>query len=268
VTVTAAADGTYGTEAVRALQAARDGEVEAMRDRPGAVMHARAFSTDDPEAFGWDALRAVMAREGRVTLRGADASQVAMAQEALAEFSPVLHHWDLFMADAETLRRVCTPLAEAPLPDGLTRVPDDAITEDVAREVQAFLDSHGISPFSVDMLLGRLVPASLQVLRDSASRIAATGFASMPHNRHSPFDGIAWVGLIAVDPCLRGLGLGRQIDAICNLVAVEDLGAIGTMEFVTTDNPPSRAMLESCGLRQVEGRSVVMLSTSAERLTR
>lgn len=90
----------------------------------------------------------------------------------------------------------------------------------------------------------------------------------MTHNRHSPFSGAAWVGLIAVDPTLRGMGLGKQVDAICNLAAVDELGASATMEFVARDNIPSRAMLEGCGLRYVEGKAVVMFSTSADRITR
>ena len=90
----------------------------------------------------------------------------------------------------------------------------------------------------------------------------------MTHNRHSPFYKSAWVGLIAVDPEHRGLGLGKLVDAICNLAAVTELEAASTMEFVAQDNAPSRAMLESCGLRQVVGKSVVMFSTSEDRITR
>jgi len=172
------------------------------------------------------------------------------------------------MADADILRGVCTKIVDSELPNGLSRIADDAMTPQKVREVQGFLTVHGISPFSADALLGKLFPARLIALQNIDGRVVAAGFAAMTHNRHSPFFTSAWVGLIAVDPALRGMGLGKHMDAICNLAAFTELGAESTMEFVAQDNAPSRAMLESCGLRQVEGKSVVMFSKSSDRITR
>lgn len=258
----------YGTDKIMALQRARDAQVADFADLAGAVIHARTFSSDDPAALGWDYLKKVMADEGMVTLRGADQATIAAAKSELSDFDPRLHVWDLFMADAETIRRVCGPIVQNGLPAGMRQISEAEMTPEEAREVQVFLTQQGVSPFSTDALLGRLFPARLIALQNASDRIAAAGFAAMTHNRHSPFFNSAWVGLIAVDPELRGLGLGKHVDAICNLVAVTELGATSTMEFVAPDNAPSRAMLESCGLRQVEGKSVVMFSTSTDRLTR
>ncbi|SMY08093.1 GNAT family N-acetyltransferase [Flavimaricola marinus] len=258
----------FGDPKFQALQRARDLQVAELLDQPGAVIHARAFTSDDPESLGWSRIRKVMVDDGMVSLRGVDERLVERACDELSSFNPVVHRWDLFMADAETLRTVCRPIAALPLPDGVIRTPDAEITTELTHEVQKFLSAHGVSPFSKDALLGRLFPAKLLVLQHSDGRIAAAGFAAMTHNRYSPFAGVAWVGLIAVDPELRGLGLGKQVDALSNLAAVEELGATATMEFVARDNIPSRAMLESCGLRHVTGKSVVILSTSTDRITR
>ena len=258
----------FGDPKIQALQKSRDDQVDALRDLPGAVVHARTFSVDDAEAIGWQRIKGVMDKEGVVTLRGADERAISMARKELAEFKPTEHYWDIFMADAATIRSVCAPIANAPLPDGLIRVDDREITDSLVRDVQRFLNEQGVSPFSVPALQGRLFDAKLVVLKKAGGQLAAAGFAAMTHNRHSPFRGAAWVGLIAVDPALRGIGLGRQIDAICNLVAVDELGASATMEFVAQDNLPSRAMLEGCGLRHVEGKVVVMFSTSPDRITR
>jgi hypothetical protein len=258
----------FGAPDIQALQAARDAEVAELTDMPGAVVHARTFSSDDPARLGWDRLRKHMADEGVATLRGVDAATVEVARQELRRYDPNLHLWDLFMADAQTIHDVCGGIVSNGLPDGVTPVPDQEITPQKAQEVQAFLSDQGVSPFSTDALLGKLFPARLVVLQDRGGKIVASGFAAMTHNRHSPFFKSAWVGLIAVDPAQRGLGLGKLVDAMCNLVAVTELGAISTMEFVAQDNAPSRAMLESCGLRQVKGKSVVMFSTSAERMTR
>ncbi|MDE4100069.1 GNAT family N-acetyltransferase [Phaeobacter gallaeciensis] len=258
----------FGTEKVKALQQARDEQVATLAQLPGAVVHARTFSSDDPVKLGWEHLRKIMSDEGMVTLRGADIATVEVAKEKLSDFDPKLHIWDLFMADAKTIRNVCGAIVQSGLPDGVKRISEDAMNPQKAREVQAFLTDQGVSPFSTDALLGKLFPARLIALQNSDDRIVAAGFAAMTHNRHSPYHKSAWVGLIAVDPELRGLGLGKLVDAICNLSAVTELQAASTMEFVAQDNAPSRAMLESCGLRQVEGKSVVMFSTSADRITR
>ncbi|SFL50377.1 GNAT family N-acetyltransferase [Shimia aestuarii] len=258
----------YGSLEIQQLQAAQDAQVAELANVAGAVVHARVFSSDDPEALGWSRLREIMADQGRITLRGVDSATIERAKEELSGFAPSLHFWDLFMADARTIRDVCGPIVAQGIPEPLARVPDDLLTPEKIREVQVFLTDQGVSPFSTNALRGDLFPAKLAVLEHGDGRIGAAGFAAMTHNRHSVFADAAWVGLIAVDPDLRGLGLGKTIDAICNLIAVEELGAKHTMEFVATDNVPSRAMLESCGLRQVEGKSVVMFSTSDERLTR
>lgn len=258
----------FGTAKVRALQRARDEQVAALADLPGAVVHARTFSSDDPAKLGWGYLKRIMSKEGMVTLRGADEATVGIAKVKLHDFEPKLHIWDLFMADSDIIRDVCGIIVRSGLPDGVKRVSDSAMTPQKAREIQAFLTEQGVSPFSTDALLGKLFPARLIALENSDDRIVAAGFAAMTHNRHSPFYNSAWVGLIAVDPELRGLGLGKLVDAMCNLAAVTELEATSTMEFVAQDNAPSRAMLESCGLRQVEGKSVVMFSTSEDRITR
>ncbi|WP_375699060.1 GNAT family N-acetyltransferase [Pseudophaeobacter sp. TrK17] len=258
----------YGEPKIQALQKARDEQVADLIDMPGAVVHARTFSSDDPTALGWSYLQKVMSNEGFVTLRGADQVTVETAKKELSEFDPNLHFWDLFMADAQAIRDLCGKIVEAPLPEGLRRVTDGELTPQKVHEVQGFLTNQGVSPFSADALLGTLFQAQLLALQNIDGCIVAAGFAAMTHNRHSPFYNSAWVGLIAVDPTLRGLGLGKYMDALCNLAAITELGADSTMEFVAQDNAPSRAMLESCGLRQVDGKSVVMFSTSAERITR
>lgn len=257
-----------GDPQTRALQMARDAQVADLRDTPGAVIHARAFSSDDPEQLGWNRLRRCMSEEGMVTLRGVDDTTIEAAKSELKQFEPKLHFWDLFMADAQRIEDVCGAIIDQGLPEGIHLVNIAKITPSIAKDVQAFLSRNGVSPFSTDALLGTLFPARLVVLQGPDGTIAASGFAAMTHNLHSPFFNIAWVGLIAVDPSYRGLGLGKLVDAYANLAAVTELEAKGTMEFVARDNAPSRAMLESCGLRQVEGKFVVVLSTSADRITR
>ena len=114
----------YGEPKIQALQKARDEQVPELLDLPGAVVHARTFSSDDPAALGWDDLRRIMYDEGLVTLRGADAATIETAKTKLGSFDPKLHFWDLFLADAETIWDVCGKGPRNPsLPCGSGRLP-------------------------------------------------------------------------------------------------------------------------------------------------
>lgn len=261
-------DPFFGDEMMRALQAARDGEVAQMRTRPGAVVHGRVLSSDDPDAFGWDNLREGLRREGVVQIRGGTPEVILRAEHELAAFAPKQHFWDIFAADAEAVRAACGRIVAGGLPDGITRQPDDEIDASVLHEMQGFLTEHGVAPFSKPALAGDLIPARPVILRMADGAIAATGYAALVHNDHSWLSGMAFVGLIAVDPAARGLGLGKMADAIANLIAVDELGAAGAAEFVAADNAASRAVLRACGLEQVPGRMVVNFSASDVRITR
>lgn len=261
-------DAYYGNDDVRALQRAQDIQVDVLRETAGAVIHARTFSSDDPAQLGWDALRDRLAKEGRVTLRGAGRETLTEGLEELGGDTLSQHHWDLFMAESNALEAACRPLVQASLPEGLRRVDAAELDDHMLHRAQAFMAAQGLSPFSKDALAGRLFPGQMVILVDEKGVVAATGFAAMTHNRFSPFHGVAWVGLIAVAPALRGQAMGKYVDALSNLVAIDQLGAIGTMEFVAQDNTPSRRMLEACGLRQVPEVSVTMFSKTDNRLTR
>jgi len=258
----------YGEPKIRALQRKRDSQVSELQDLAGAVVHGRVFASDNPAKLGWQRLRETMAEEGVISLRGIDDATIETALLELADFHPVVHHWDLFMADAQRIREVCGRIIESGPPDGVVRLAERELTQQKAQMVQAFLIEQGVSPFSTDALLGKLFPARLIAFENAQEKIVAAGFAAMTHNHHSPFYNSAWVGLIGVDAAYRGLGLGKFVDAIANFAAITELGASSTMEFVARDNAPSRAMLQSCGLEQLSGKSVVMLSTSNDRLTK
>jgi len=74
----------FGEPKIQALQKARDEQVPELIDLPGAVVHARTFSSDDPAMLGWDRLRDGMADEGLITLRGVDVQTVATGQKELS----------------------------------------------------------------------------------------------------------------------------------------------------------------------------------------
>lgn len=260
-------DPFYGDDATRLLQQRRDAEVEEMMNTPGAVGHARAFTSDDPETLGWDKIREVFVREGFVSLRGIDEEMLQEGLDQLADMGPVAHRWDIFLGTAKEIRASSTPMVARGLPAGITRQVDETIDWASLHEMQAFLSEHGVSPFSKLALSGELFPAKPVILRKPDGAIAAAAFAGITHNAYSWLHDIAWVGLVAVDPELRGFGLGKTVDAMANLVAVDELGAKGATEFAAPDNAASRAVLMACGLTHT-GRKAIIYSRSTQRMTR
>lgn len=261
-------DPYFGTDEVRELQRLRDHEVARMQDTPGAVAHSRVFTADDPERLGWDQIEARLQDEGTISLRCVHPDITDQAMARLAHLSPSLHIWDVFIGDASAITAASGPIANAALPDGLRRLPLAELTPQVLRAAQEFLVASGISPFSATLLAGEIVPARMTVIVDTDNKIAATGLAVMPHNRFSRFACTGWVGLIAVAPDWRGMGLGKTVDAICGMDAIRHLGADSAMEFVAPDNAASRAVVQSCGYALQPEMHTVMISRSETRLTR
>lgn len=257
----------YGDAQSQALQRRADEGVEPARNMPGVVMHARAFSVDDTDAAGWQVLRERLSQEGMVILRAATLDQIAQAETKLADLTSSQHVWNFHYGDADSVNAASRPIADTALPPGLelTRPTTDA----ELHQAQAFMAQQGIAPFSKPALKGAFLPTVFLALSDADSKsIVATGLAAMPHNRFSPWHKTAWVGLIAVDPDRRGLGLGKVINAHTALAALDALNANGVMEFVGPTNQASARMVTSCGCPSDPNRQVVLFSQNSDRPTR
>jgi GNAT superfamily N-acetyltransferase len=157
--------------------------------------------------------------------------------------------WDVFMGDAEEVRRRVATLLEKGTPEGILVQPPLKDPEGAeTRRVQEFLSANGLAPMSGSMLVGKPGEAATLVFTDRDDSVVATGHAYFPHNAHSGHHRDAWVGLIAVAERMRGTGLGRYVNARVLLSAIDDLRARRVYELVGTTNLASRRMVEACGL--------------------
>ena len=205
-----------------------------------------------------------------VSVRGATSADRATLSAALADLSPNTQEWNFYTGDRASIRPAIERELARPLPEHLEALSPEAICEEATlHRIQAFMQAQGVSPMSKPTLAGETLPAALLAWRDKGSgQIVATGYGMMGHNRFSPFHGLAFLGLIAVDPSLRGLGLGRMATAHSLAAVFDRLGGTGAIAFVAPDNPASARMIQSMGMVHDSDRMTVLYALGDARLTR
>jgi RimJ/RimL family protein N-acetyltransferase len=238
----------HGTERQMALQRKVDRFAEWTRETLGACLIGRIMGCDDPDRLGWESVFDHFGEDGVFGMRLIPAERLGAIRARFAERDGKVDIWDVFRADAETIRAA---LANLPtdLPDGYRLTgPAECAGETAIRQLQTVMSANKVVPFSGAVLTGVHAPAALVAIAAADGTIAATAFAHLPHNDHSPHKGSAWGGLVAVDPAHRGRRLGVAVNAAMLRAAVDDLGAAEVYELVSAANEPSRRMVQRCGL--------------------
>lgn len=241
--------GLYGNELQRRLQAASLATASAFRDTPGAVFAARMAGTDDPEAFGWDRIDAILRDEGAITFRMIPVDQCAQIEERLGTMGCTISWWDVFDGSADDIRAACESILNAPPKGFVLNTPSVSDDSAIFERAQAFMAKQGVAPYPAQVLSGNMGAAALAVLSDPEDGpIAATAFSYFPYNRHSAHEKTAWAGLVAVREDLRGRGIGPYVNARVLMSAVQGMGAERVQEFARTSNLASCRMIGRCGL--------------------
>lgn len=262
--------GLYGSAAQRRLQAASLASLDATRETPGAVFAARMPGTDDPDRLGWDRIADTLREAGAITFRMIPADACPDIERRLADIGCEITWWDVFDGPGDTIATACDAILANPRDD---LVPAPAPAADGAaffEQVQAFMAARGVAPYPAQVLSGQTGAASLSVLTDPADgTIAATAFAYLPYNRHSPHHATAWAGLVAVREDMRGRGVGVRVNALALKAAVTQFGAERVQEYARTSNIASCRMIERCGLRlRPDARSGIAQPAGAQTFTR
>lgn len=246
--------GYFGTDEHQRLQRKSDGLMEWIMQTPGACVTGRHMASDDFEALGWQTIRQHLAEDGAFGFRWVTPDKQSVMREALADTGASIFDWNGFIGEADDLIRSCAPLLELDLPDGfqILRAQGETLAQ-----MQEFLAGYGITPLSTALMGGELCPALSNVITDGTGRIVAAGFSGMLQNRFSQLADCAWMGLIAVDPECRGLGLGARITASVIMDSLSEMGAKRVVGFAAPDNTASIAMLNRVGLTPCPEKSCV-----------
>lgn len=259
--------GYFGTARQIELQARAEAALPWIEETPGACNAVRIRATDDPVALGWDAIERILAEDGIIGFRLVPVTVLEGIAERLAGMGYRLDYWNVFVAARDTALARTAPLLSSGLPAGFSRM---ALSQAGATRVQEFMARNGIAPFPQKALAGENGPASTVVIvNDTSGEIAATAHCCMPHNRHSPHQRMAWGGLAAVEPSVRGSGLGKLANAMMVREAFDCLGAEGIYELVAEANVASRRMVEACGLSlQPDIAGAMAVAAGNERFSR
>lgn len=262
-------DTYFGTDKQVMLQKLVDANLDWLRSAPGACNIGRFLGTDDPARLGWQTVTDMLEAAGIFGFRLIASSETADAERRIAGKGFRIDWWDVFSADADTIRLALAG-ADLALPDGFRLLEaGEAGEPGTIRRAQGFMAENGIAPLSATMLSGANGPATLTIIVSPDGAIAATAFGYFPHNAHSRHAGSAWGGLVAVDPDLRGQRLGFLVNAAMVRAMIDDLGATSVYELVSETNVPSRRMVERCGLAlDASVKSGLASPVDAERFTR
>jgi len=256
--------GYFGTQDQIRLQKKSDRLTPWIMKTPGACVTGRVICADDPAIFGWPQVRAHLVEDGAFGFRWMSPAQIAEIDAELAGTGATLHQWQGFFGTAADIQAATAATVSSDLPAGLTQ---RTASRDDLPKVQAFLTAQGIAPLSTAALGGDLFRAAVQLIVAPRDRIVAAGWSGMPQNRHSGLANMAWVGLIAVDPQMRGQSLGARINALALMHAVTAFGAEAAIEFASAENAASIAMIRGSGLRPHQNVSAVA-TLDGNKLTR
>jgi hypothetical protein len=214
----------------------------------GACNTARYLGTDDPDCLGWDVIFDHLKHDGVFGFRLIPTDAIGDVEERLKREGYDIDFWDVFTGSATDVLDTVDDLPLGTAAD-LELVPEDQFDDPtVMHAIQKCMIRSGVAPFSGLMLSGDAMPSSLTALREAGGRVVATAFGYLPHNRFSPHEKSAWVGLVSIDENWRGLRLGVTVNAMAVRACVTKLEAHTVYEMVSETNLASRRMVERCGL--------------------
>lgn len=261
--------GFYGTIHQQELQR----RTYAMRDwiaaTPGLYNAGRFTGVDDPDMIERDTMDHMLERDRILGLRMISPKQAETYFPQLERQGCRIDCWDILIGDVDSVSARVLMIANRALPNGMLAIsPSEDADGAAIVKLQAFLAKNGIAPFP-GFMLAEQPPRAKTVLLIEDNRIAATGHAYYPHNRHSPFRDYVWIGLIAVDADWRGQGLGTLVHALLVRAAFDELSARRVYAMVAPSNITSRRMVEACGLKlNPDLRCGVAVPIDAARFTR
>jgi RimJ/RimL family protein N-acetyltransferase len=240
--------GFFGSETQVRLQKLAYESRARIAETPGLFFSGRMIGIDDFDALGEAGVQTLLVEQGMLNTRLIPTAAHAPWTRRFEADNLRVDDALVLMGEAQAVRAAIAPILAAPLPEGLRLAPD-LTTDDAGRfpEIQRFLVAQGLAPvYGASLAESR--EASTVIIEDDAGVVRAVAHTYFPHNRFSLNHRSAWGGLVAVDPALRGQGLGRIVNALMLDRAIDRLGAEHVYEIASRSNEPSRRMIESCGL--------------------
>jgi len=261
--------GYFGTHRQMDLQARAEGAFQWMAQTPGACNPGRFLGTDDPSRLGWNKIFEIMERDETFSFQLVRSDGLDEISRKLDEREYRIHFWDVFVATRSEAEAAASSIVNEGLSSEFRIMTASEVCEPGnIQNIQSFLATHGIAPFSASMLAGEHGPATTVAICNGAGDLSAVAHGYFPHNVHSPHHRNAWGGLVAVASDQRKKGLGKFVNARLIANCITELGAGMVHQFVAPSNTPSRKMVESSGLKLEPNLLCGLAVAENERFTR
>jgi len=242
--------GYYGTPEQARLQARAEENAVWVATTPGACNSGRFIGCDDVARLGWERVEEIIRRDGAIGFRLLPKERVPEVANWMTSRGYRIDFWDPFIGEREEVLRATRDILTRPLPQGLVVGPSPREpTGSYIEAIQRLMSDNGVTPYSGSMLAGSVEPAITVTVTDSNDHLVACAFGHKPHNSHSAYHHFGYGGAVVVNSSLRGIGLGRYVNALIALRVLKDLDGSHFYGFVSADNEPSRRMVTSCAMR-------------------
>lgn len=229
----------------------------------------RLLNILDPDALGWDQVRAIAERDLFV---GLTAVPLQETLEKLRDvFGADIEHpyWHVFLGDATEVLQSCQKIAASyTLPKGWSTETVSVPSDSVINAMQELNAETGVMPTPTYYLRSELVPSLTTCIWTETGTLAACATASMRYHPKSRFANTLFAGSVSVALQLRKKGLGTLTNAILLRDSQKMFGWTRVLEQAQEENLPSCGMIRKCGLIQDPDLVTIVVNLSGGYITR
>ncbi len=236
---------------------------------PALANGGRFMNVLDPEAYGWDRVRALAEEDGLIVLTMVDREATLEKARKVFGLEIDLPCWEVFTGPAAAVTAHCaTEIAERTLPEGWTVTGDTHPDEDRIEQCQELNQATGVVPAPGYYLRGDDVPGFLTCIWTETGTLAACASGTMRYHPEGRLGGWFFAGGVSVDSKQRRLGLGTYANASLLTESCKAFGWTHVLEQAHGANDASIAMIRRSGLAPAPGKATIAVNLSGGRTTR
>lgn len=252
-----------------ALQQAIRARKTLFASEPALANGGRFMNILDPDAYGWDRVRALAEEDGLVVLTMVEREPTLDKLRGMLGPEIDLPCWEVFTGAAElVITRCAAVLSNLTLPEGWTVTGEAHPNEETIEHCQALNQATGVVPAPAYYLRGHDVPGFLTCIWTDAGALAACASGTMRYHADGLLGGWFFAGGVSVDPNHRRLGLGTCANASLLVESCSKLGWTHVLEQAHGTNDASIGMIRRSGLAPVPGKATIAVNLSGGSTTR
>lgn len=252
----------FGSDAQRRMQRTAYWLWPLLRHDPNYCYTGRFVGVDAPNGDSVDALVALAHVQGATLANFVPVAREAELIAAFRQRGMRTDRWDQLVGEGCDAAAAC--VQSHPPPSGLHRVDLGPDTDEAVLDAMgATADLCGVNPPAGQVLRGEAGRGLAIVLQAEDGAVAACAGAVLGRHPASAYADTAWWGMLATASAYRGRHLASYLGALCMLAMNERYGVRRFYTGVRRENPLSRHICETLGLRESGLASVAALDRAA-----